>query len=268
MKFSVVVTGSDAVFSALTFKGELFDGMKMAKELGYDAVELALRDPESLNVETLELMLKDLNIGVSAIGTGRAYTEEGLSLSSDNDEVRHKAIQRIKAHIRLARELRCFVIIGLMRGNPTDPRKAYPLLAESLSELDSYAKANGVKLLLEPINPQETSLLNTVSQTYEFIKLHDYRNVGLLVDTYHMYRTEEDMFRSIEEHSDLVWYVHVADHDRDVPGTGEIDFQQLFNTLRGIGYDGYVSLECVSKLSPYETAKRNIEYLKGILERC
>ncbi|HDG62311.1 MAG TPA: sugar phosphate isomerase/epimerase, partial [Thermotoga sp.] len=53
MKYSLVISTTDASFDALAFKGDLMKGVKMARELGYDAVEIAIRDPESVDVKTL-----------------------------------------------------------------------------------------------------------------------------------------------------------------------------------------------------------------------
>ena len=269
LKFSVVVTGGDAVFQALTFKGKLEDGIKMASELGYDAVELALRDPSSLDLENLQGLLKKYSLQVSAIGTGRAYTEEGLSLSSPDEEVYRRAVERIKAHLRLADALGAKVIIGLMRGQPSQEElgSARKRFGRAMVELDALAGELGVELLLEPISPDETTLINSFDEAAEFLKEFSLKNTKLLYDTYHVYRVERDMLRTLISYFGLIGYIHVADSNRDVPGSAEIDFKALLGKLIELGYRGYVSLECASKLPPYEAARRNIEFLKGLISR-
>ena len=45
-KSSLVISTADAGFDALAFKGDFEEGIELAKKLGYDAVEIAIRDPD------------------------------------------------------------------------------------------------------------------------------------------------------------------------------------------------------------------------------
>ncbi len=46
MDLSIVLSTQPASFSALAYKGELAENLKKIKKLGYDGVELAVRDPK------------------------------------------------------------------------------------------------------------------------------------------------------------------------------------------------------------------------------
>lgn len=265
MKFSIVITTKDALFNALTYKGDLIEGIKIAKKTGYSAVELAVRDPKVLDYNEILKVLKKEDMVISAIGTGRAFTEEGLSLSNFDKEIREKAIKRIKEDINLAEKFNSFVIIGLIRGKPEDKVKALEILKESIKECGDYAKSLGIKILLEPINSSETTLLNKFSETYEFIKELKLDNLGILADTYHINKEEKNIYDTFIKYKDKIWYVHTADDNRGIPGTGNLDFSEVFRALKEINYNGYVSLECVSTLTIEETAKKNIEFLKRFL---
>jgi len=265
MKFSIVITTKDAVFNALTYKGNLIEGIKIAKKLGYSAVELAIRDPKIIDYDEILNVLKEENIEISAIGTGRAFTEEGLSLSSLDAEIRNRAIERIKEDINFAKLFNSFVIIGLIRGKPENKELALKILKDSVKECGEYAQNLGVKILIEPINSLETTLLNKFSEAYEFIEDLGLDNLGILADTYHMNKEEESIYETILKYRDKIWYVHVADDNRGIPGTGNLDFSEVFKALREINYNGFVSLECVSNLSIEETGKRNLDFLKKFL---
>jgi sugar phosphate isomerase/epimerase len=265
MKFSIVITTKDAIFNALTFKGDLIEGIKVAKEIGYSGVELAVRDPKVLDYNEILKVLKEEDMVISAIGTGRAFTEESLSLSSFDEEIRRKAIERIKEDIDLAKKLSAYVIIGLIRGKPKDREKALKILKDSLLECGEYAKKLGVKILVEPINFSETTLLNKLSETYDFIEDLGLPNIGILADTYHMNKEEKSIYDEIIKYKDKIWYVHIADDNRGIPGTGSLNFSEVFKALSDINYDGFISLECVSNLPIEETAKKNLEFLKKFL---
>ncbi len=265
MKFSIVITTKDAIFNALTFKGDLIEGIRIAKNLGYSAVELAVRDPKLVDYSEILKVLKEENMAISAIGTGRAFTEEGLSLSSFDKKGREEAIKRIKEDIDLAEKFNSFVIIGLVRGKPEDKEKALKILKESIKECGEYAQKLGIKILIEPINSSETTLLNKFSETYKFIEELGLENLGILADTYHINKEERSVYDTFINYRDKIWYVHVSDDNRGIPGTGNLDFSEVFRALKNINYNGYISLECVSNLSIEETGKKNLEFLKRFL---
>ena len=116
MKFSIVLSTQPASFSALAYKGHLKENIVKISRLGFNGVELAVRQPDLLNVNELKLLLEDNNLEVPAIGTGQAFGEEGLSFTNPEEKIRRKAIERIKSHIQLANSLNTQVIIGLIRG--------------------------------------------------------------------------------------------------------------------------------------------------------
>lgn len=76
--------------------------MEKIARLGYNGVELAVRDPALLDIAAVEKAVIKQGLIVPAIGTGQAYGEEGLSLSSLDAYVREQAIERLTAHAELA----------------------------------------------------------------------------------------------------------------------------------------------------------------------
>jgi sugar phosphate isomerase/epimerase len=152
MKLSIVLSTQPASFSALVYKGRLEENVNKIKNLGYDGVELAVRDPGLL--ETAH---------VPAIGTGQAFGEDGLSFTFPDIKIREKAVQRIKSHVQLAKSLKSIVIIGLVRGKKStdiDDIQVEQWLIDALKECAGEDKT--VKLAIEPINRYETDIINTV----------------------------------------------------------------------------------------------------------
>src|SRR5512136_3022031 len=161
MKFSIVLSTQPAQFQAATFKGDLETNLRRIAALGYDGVELAIRDPKLVNLTELDRLIAICGLSVPAIGTGQAWGEEGLSFTDPDPHVRQEAIARIKAHIPAAAHFGAVIIIGLIRGivRPgTDPTLAMEWLVEAIRECSTAAEAKGVRLALEPINRYETTL--------------------------------------------------------------------------------------------------------------
>ncbi len=270
MKLSLVISTADASFDALAFKGDLEKGMKMAKEIGYDAVEIAVRDPKVVDASKMNILKDEMRMEISAIGTGQAYLAEKLSLISEDEKLRLNAVERLKEHVDLSSKIGGLIIIGLIRGfaGERDKKKVKEMFAEGVREVAKYAEKLGVKLVIEPLNRYESDYLNTADETAKVIKKIAMDNVGLLLDTFHMNIEEPVMEESIVKHGDLLLHFHVADSNRWAPGYGHIDFNSIFETLFRIGYDGFVSVECLPLPGGAEISAREAhEFLSKLIKR-
>ena len=268
MKTAIVVSTPGAKFEAVAIKGAISDGMRKMAELGYDGVELAVRDPAMVDPKEMLSLAGELDLGIPALGTGQAYGEEGLSFTNPDRDVRRRAVERILAQTELAEKLNAMVIIGLIRGTIAEgvsKDQAVTWLDEALTECARYAADRGVSLLLEPLNRYETSLLNTISESAELIERIAQGNVGLLVDTFHMNIEKPSMEGSIRAAAEKIAHVHVADSNRWAPGAGHIDFKSIVSTLKDVGYDGYVSVEAMPKPSADELAVASLKHLREVL---
>lgn len=267
MKLSIVLSTHTAQFQAATFKGELETNLQRIAVLGYDGVELAIRDPKLVNLEKLERLTSSCGLSVPAIGTGQAWGEEGLSFTDPDPDVRRVAIERIKSHIPGAVRFGAVIIVGLIRGivKPgVDPAQAMDWLVEALRECSAAASLHGIRLALEPINRYETTLINTSVQGLDLIKSVGAENFGLLLDTFHMNIEEPDILACIQACGHRIFHFHVADSNRWAPGAGHLDFQSILKTLFTTGYPGWVSGEFLPKPDAETSARQAVAYLRRI----
>lgn len=266
MKISIVLSTQPASFSALPFQGSLDENMSKIRKLGFDGVELAVRDTKLLNIPELQKMLKNNQLLVPAIGTGQLFGEERLSLTHPDVKIRKQTKKRLRQHIQLAREFSAVVIIGLVRGNripENNMEKVENWLFEGLKECALVDK--DIRLVIEPINRYETNLLNTVHETLEFLDRLKMDNVGLLLDTFHMNIEEPSIVGSILDARDKLFHFHIADSNRWYPGAGHIDFQEIVDTLNKIEYQGFISGEILPFPDPYISALKMSEFLKNYI---
>jgi len=220
------------------------EGLEEAARAGFTGVELAITDPTRVDREAVAQALKETGLRLVSITTGQAAGKEGLSLSAPEDSVRERAIERIKAHMRLAKPFDAVVIVGLLRGADGDRT----LLVESLRECARFDPE--VKLAFEPLNRYETRLINTVAEALELIEEVGAENLGILFDTFHANIEEPSFADSIRAAGEKLFHVHLADSNRWVPGAGHLPFGEVFQTLEEIGYQGGLILECFPKPSP------------------
>jgi len=268
MKLSVVLSTQQTQFQAASFSGSLAQNIADIAAMGYDGVELAIRDPKLVDVDALEALTREHGLRVPAIGTGQAWGEEKLSFTDPDLSVRRAAVERIKSHIPLAARFNAVIIIGLVRGiiKPgITHEQGMAWVCEALQECSTAAKPFGVRLALEPINRYETTLVNSVAQGMALIDRVGADNFGLLLDTFHMNIEEPDILQSISTCGDRIFHFHVADSNRWYPGAGHLDFSGILSRLQSTGYDGFVSGEFMPLPDPLTAARENFARLRAIL---
>ncbi|MBC7320511.1 sugar phosphate isomerase/epimerase [bacterium] len=236
----------------------------LMSSLGYAGVELGIKDPGLVDSKEIKEAISKFDLMVPALGTGRAFTEDGISLSSKEKRIRDIAVERLISHIELAKELSSMVIVGLIRGNVYD-EEGVNYVKTLLREVCQYGKEKGVRILLEPINRYEVNWLNTIEDTYNFIKGLGTENLGLLIDTFHMNIEEPSIASSIFRFKDLIWHIHIADSNRLYPGAGHIDFKDIFRILSAIEYNGFISAELINKPDIETAITMTMRYLNSIL---
>lgn len=266
MKLGIVLSTQAAKFSALAYKGQLAENAAKISRLGFDGIELAIRDPQLVNLSEIKSLLKELDLTVPAIGTGQAFGEEGLSFVNADESIRRGAIERIKSHMHLAESLESMVIIGLIRGfkeKDISEQQTENWLVEALREC---AQENeNVKLIIEPINRYESDLICTVREGMELMEKVEYQNVGLLLDSFHMNIEEPSIYESINIAKDRLYHFHIADSNRWYPGAGHIDFPKIIDTLNEIDYQGFVSAEILPYPDPDVAAQKTVEFMRNLV---
>lgn len=269
---SVALSPEKSGFDPLLFTGNIEEGIKNAAQLGFSAVELSLRDSDSLDREKIIGLLKENNLKVSTIATGQSYYRDGFSLCAKETEKRRKVIQRLKGHIRLASQLGAQVIIGGIRGtfegipwrDPV-PYKLYRVTLDSIKESLDYASKYGVILTLETINRYETNFINTTEEALELVEKLKAENFKILLDTFHMNIDEPDLGEAILKAGKHLSCIHFADSNRFAPGMGHIDFEEVYRSLKKINYQGYICAEVLPVPDDLSAMKQSIHFLTRLL---
>ncbi len=116
-KTTMAITPAATSFAPLLFAGEWQRGLDTAIELGYDAIEASLRDPQEPAAQDLVKAVHDRGFTLSAIATGQSYVNDGLSLVSADRAVQMKLRDRMLRFIDIAAQWSAVVIIGGVRGS-------------------------------------------------------------------------------------------------------------------------------------------------------
>ena len=267
MLTSIVLSTHQAQFQAVAFKGDLAGNLSRIAGLGYDGVELAVRDPRLVDEAALVELVRSFRLRVPAIGTGQAWGEEGLSFTSADPAIRAAALERACSHVPLAARLEALIIIGLLRGiTPRGQAQAQSIeyLAEALRDLCRAAAEKNIRVALEPLNRYETDLINTMADGLALIERVGAPNLGLLLDTFHMNIEEVSIEQSIRDCGPRLFHFHVADSNRWHPGAGHLDFGSILRTLDETGYGGFVSGEFMPKPDAETAAELGLAHLRRV----
>ncbi len=203
----------------------------------YDVDKAELR--EQLARHGLTQVLHNLPAGNWAAG------ERGIAILPDRvDEFRdgvRRAIEYAKALD--CRQLNCLVGIA---PDDADPRELNQVLVRNLRFAATALKAQGIKLLIEPINTLDIPgfVLNRTAQALQLISEVQSDNLFVQYDIYHMQIMEGDLARTMQKHLARIAHIQLADNPgRHEPGTGEINYAFLFRHLDAIGYPGWIGCE-------------------------
>jgi hydroxypyruvate isomerase len=153
----------------------------------------------------------------------------------------------LTAAIEVAQRIGARRLAILGGADPSQPMAAqHAAFAENLRFAADIAELAGMVLCLETINRASVPdmLLHHIADAHAIVDAVNRANVRLIFDTAHVQAMDGDVRRHLEATWDAIEIVQIAEHPgRTEPGTGEIDFDGVFELLARRGYRGLVELE-------------------------
>lgn len=269
IKKALALSPLKSKFGPLFFSGNIEHGIKAAKDLGYDGVEISVNDPDKVDKVLIKNYLDKTGLKVVTVATGQAYVQDGLFFCSSDDEVRRLTVERVKKQLEFAAyiESSCLTVGGI-RGktdrNPID-EALVAKISEAVFECCEFADKLGIKILIEAVNHYEVSFLHTIGQSLDFIKKLNHRALGLLYDTYHSNMEEASIAEPLLTAGDLLLHVHFADNNRLAPGYGCFNFTEVIRVLNKINYNGYICIEALPLPDSFTAASQASVYLNAVM---
>ena len=153
-------------------------------------------------------------------------------------------------------------MINLRSGNVIEgvERKVQHVAAvENLKRAADLAAAAGLTFVIEPVDPLEApkEYLTTVTEGFDIVREVGDPHLQVLYDFYHEQRAYGNLIEKLEKNFDLVGLVHIADvPGRHEPGTGEIDYANIYRKLAELKYTKYVTMEFYPTGEPVAALKK------------
>jgi D-psicose/D-tagatose/L-ribulose 3-epimerase len=129
---------------------------------------------------------------------------------------------------------------------------------ETMQKVAEHAATAGVTIAVEYLNRFENYFLTSVEQTVAFIKAVDRPHVRMMYDTFHANIEEKNIPDAIRAAAPWTALVHISENDRSIPGTGHIHWNETFDTLKEVGYDGWMVVEAFGLALPNIAAATKI----------
>jgi len=220
----------------------LFDKLK---EMGFDGLEVHLNHPETLPKEKIKEKMKETGLRC----TFTATLEKKHNLISPDKEVRENGIKFLKELIDIVQYLEGDVLAGVIYaawGEFTGKMRTkdeWNWCKESLLQVAEYAKEKGVVLTLEPVNRYETYFLNTAEDTRKLVEDINHPNVRIHLDTYHLNIEEGSFYEAIKTAGEYLYHLHVCENNRGIPGTGHVNWDEVYQALKEINYNRWAIIE-------------------------
>jgi sugar phosphate isomerase/epimerase len=271
IKIASMVGGPDLRKGALApYSGDLRAAFGKLARLGYDGVELMIKNPRDLEGSRIRGWLEEHGLRFVGICTGHVFFEDGLGLIESGPRISQAALKRFRELIDLAAAISprdALVTIGRSRGmgEPQKPEATWRLAVDAFRELAAYAQPRGIRLVLEPLSPKEATIVLSTDEGVRMVESVNCPNFGLMLDVYHMNLTERNVADAFRRAGSRCWHVHVCDQDRRSPASGTIDYRAAIGALKDTGYSGFLSTEIQPWPDPDTAARASIEFLRSQL---
>lgn len=260
MKLAYMIATPELKHMPMAWVGDFRDSIPRIAEMGYDGVELQVRNPDEFSAQELGDCCKRAGIRVSAVSSAGLGGGDGLYLMAADGVIRQRAVERFGRVLELAAGYGVDASIGRFRGVASwapDRSTALGWFRAALDALVPKAQQLGVRIVLEPQMRFIGDTLNTIGETLEFIA--DYGSDVLVYegDVFHQTMEEPSLLASIVTgvRSGKMTYYQVSDTNRLAPGWGHHNWMDIIGVLKATGYDGWVSVEC-NQVPDSESAAR------------
>lgn len=232
------------------FKLPLAQVVEIAAKAGFDAIEpwieeLQAHEANGGSLEDLSRQIRDLGLSVQgAIGFAEWIV--------DDEAKRQVGLEQARRDMELVARVGGTLIaappMGAVQQNDLNLERA----AERYAALCAIGREFGVQPLVEVWGFSQS--LSKLGEAVFVAIESGASEAGVLADVYHLYKGGSPVEGLALLHKNALPLFHVNDYpgiareaigdaDRVFPGDGVAPLGQIFQTLRSIGFDGFVSLE-------------------------
>ena len=177
------------------------------------------------------------------------------------DHTRRQALHDdLMAAIPGAKRLGCkqFIYTAYTRVPGQSPEEKKAAIIDSLKYAADLLEKDQIEIVLEPIDLLEykDEAVPSVADAFEITRAVGSPLVKVLYDFFHEQKQAGNLIEKLEKNIDQVGLVHIADvPGRHQPGTGEVNYINIYKKLAQLKYNRYICMEFMSTGDPVATLK-------------
>jgi D-psicose/D-tagatose/L-ribulose 3-epimerase len=248
-----------------TFDSSNFGLLPTIKEAGFDGVEIPLLRPKELQAASIRKAVEANGLETNCC----TALVDGHSLISDSPDIRRRTQQHLRDVAKAAAEAGAKIVCGPLYspvGYLPGRRRTgdeWKWAVEGFQAVGETLAAHQVTFAIEPLNRFETYFLNTAADAAQLAKEIGHPNIGILFDTFHANIEEKNIAAGYTTIGPYLKHVHTCENDRGIPGSGHVEWKEVFQALRSLDYDGWLTIEsfgfAIGDLSAAASIWRDIE---------
>jgi len=238
------------------FRGmELPQTMEKVAEAGYQGFEFG--NWRAQDAAAITKLKNKLGLECACLVGNRAVNPKGMTLVDAAD--REAFLAEIRASTEAAKRFETTRLVTLT-GNelPGVSREAqHKSIVEGLQRAHDVVAPHGVTLIVEPLNTlvnHQGYYLNHTAEAFEIMREVASPNVKILFDIYHVQIMDGNLIDTMRKNIASIGHFHVGDvPGRHEPGTGEINYTNVFRAIRETGFHDFVAMEYMPSKDPMIT---------------
>ncbi len=222
------------------------DQIKFAYDQGFRSIEdngMAQRPVEQQQQIGDALAKLGMSMGVFVLDKGGNGANSTATGKPENLEIFLKGCrQAVEVSQRCNGKLTTVV--------PGDFDRHLPMGIQTANVVDALRKGaeilepHGIVMVIEALSDTPDLFLRYSDQSYAICRAVNSPSCKILFDMYHMQRNEGDLIRHIDLCYSEIGYFQIGNNPgRNEPGTGEMDYKNIFKHIHAKGYKGILGME-------------------------
>jgi hydroxypyruvate isomerase len=254
-----------------TLKGSFEEKLEIAARSGVQSVEMVgeYAGWTDADVARNKKLAGSFRLGMDVLIATPDWQKRPVSMVDPAQ--RDNFLADVRSAIVYAQKLEVPQIL-LMSGNAIPGRthdEQYASLLEGCKRAGDLVAAANLTAIVEPLNSlinHKGFFLTTCVEGARLIRQVDNPRVRLLFDIYHEQVQEGNVIRTLTDAADIVAVFHVADSPgRNDPGTGEINYHNVYKAIQKTAYAGYLALEYLPLGEPVESLAKALNDFRSAM---
>jgi hydroxypyruvate isomerase len=231
--------------------GSKLDELKFAADQGFTAVEYNGMPNETVEMQekfAKELQRLNMTMGIFVMNRKTGF-QQGGALTTGLPEHRDAFLKEVQESVEVAKRVGAKWMTSLVGNQDPKLPRGYQFanVLDCLRRASDLLEPHGLVMVFEPLNIYENHpgfFIWRNDDMYALMKAVKHPSCKMLYDLYHSQISEGHLIYNFDKCFDEIGYVQTGDvPGRKEPGTGEVNYRNVFKHIHARGYGGLVGME-------------------------